>query len=340
MASFHLPLHLTSTILDTSDDTTLLLKRLSGIMLRLAGTIGWAYVVSPYGLYNIDSVISVGQVPIESSPRAKAMLTYNTTYLKALYRGYTDRTFTQYSEQPPWLGTQGPILRSEVGDMLEIMFVNRLSKNYASMHSMGLAYNKHNEGGDYPGGPADRNETIPLTAAVPPVDQGIAPGNCVVYKWLADDSSGPSVGPASVRQNSHAFASESDILQAHSYHSYVDLNVDTNSGLIGTSIVYASGQMKSTMASYREIPLLYMMYDESISFLSGENAKRFGKTENSSKYGGLDTTSLQSGNYSIWHPQLVNLYDSGHLTNAPSFRESPMYSMYYTNLTHENSQTQ
>ena len=84
--------------------------------------------------------------------------------------------------------------------MLEIMFVNKLTKNYASMHSMGLAYNKHNEGGDYPGRLGSQNDTIPSTAAVPPVDAGIAPGNCVVYKWLADDGSGPSIGPASVRQ--------------------------------------------------------------------------------------------------------------------------------------------
>lgn len=144
------------------------------------------------------SKLTLEQVPINLSPRAQPQLTYNTTYLKALYRGYTDSSFSEYSTQPPWIGTQGPILRSEVGDMLEIMFVNRLSKNYASMHSMGLAYNKHNEGGDYPGRLGPHNDTIPLQAAVPPVDVGIPPGNCVVYKWLADDSSGPSSGPASV----------------------------------------------------------------------------------------------------------------------------------------------
>jgi manganese oxidase len=31
------------------------------------------------------------------------------------------------------------MLRGEVGDMIEILFVNRLSENYATMHSMGLA---------------------------------------------------------------------------------------------------------------------------------------------------------------------------------------------------------
>jgi len=43
------------------------------------------------------------------------------TYTKALYRGYTDSSFTELTEQPPWQGTLGPTLRSEVGDMIEIV---------------------------------------------------------------------------------------------------------------------------------------------------------------------------------------------------------------------------
>lgn len=262
-------------------------------------------------------------MPINLSPRAKPLLKYNTTYLKALYRGYTDETFTQYSEQPPWQGTQGPTLRSEVGDMIEIMFVNKLSKNYATMHSMGLAYNKRNEGGDYPALFKGNNGTLPLTEAVPPVDAGIPPGNCVVYKWLVNDGAGPTIGPASVS----SFLSINcidllTILKTHSYHSYVDLSVDTTSGLIGPSIVYAKGKMNSTMANYREIPLLYMIYDEDISFLSGENANRFNITDASPQYGDLDTENLWSGNYSVWHPQAVNLYDSGRLGSVTPFRES------------------
>ena len=43
-----------------------------------------------------------------------------TKYDKALYRGYTDSTFTTLTEQPDWLGYQGPILRAEVNDMIEV----------------------------------------------------------------------------------------------------------------------------------------------------------------------------------------------------------------------------
>jgi len=86
--------------------------------------------------------LTAGQVPLDKSPRAQWAVQHGTKWLKALYRGYTDSSFSTYSPQPPWQGTQGPTLRSEVGDMIEIMFVNKLSKNYVTMHSMGLAYNK------------------------------------------------------------------------------------------------------------------------------------------------------------------------------------------------------
>lgn len=43
-----------------------------------------------------------------------------TRYDKALYRGYTDATFEERTERPDWLGFQGPIIRAEVGDMIEV----------------------------------------------------------------------------------------------------------------------------------------------------------------------------------------------------------------------------
>lgn len=127
------------------------------------------------------------------SPRAAPLLDYNTTYIKGLYRGYTDSTFSEYTEQPAWQGTQGPTLRSEVGDLVEIMFVNKLSKAYATMHSMGLQYSKTSEGSDYPNVTMPGyNETLNTANAVPPVDAGVGPGNCAVYKWVVPDIAGPN----------------------------------------------------------------------------------------------------------------------------------------------------
>ncbi|KAF2165478.1 hypothetical protein M409DRAFT_67295 [Zasmidium cellare ATCC 36951] len=171
-------------------------------------------------------------VPIDKSPRAKPYTKFNTTYLKALYRGYTDASFTQLTEQPPWQGTQGPTLRSEVGDLLEIMF---------------------NEGSDYVPNPRPHeNATIPLSSAVPPLDGGIGPGECVVYKWLPDDAVAPN---------------GNDQSRAFSYHSYVDLLSDSDAGLTGPQIVYARGRMNATMQNYKEFPLLFGTYNEPTSFL-------------------------------------------------------------------------
>lgn len=93
-------------------------------------------------------------VPLDTSPRAqKAGYTkYGTKWRKAVFRGYEDSSFTTKSPQPEWQGIQGPTIRAEVGDLVEILFVNKLQHHYASMHSMGLAYSKEYEGSDYPNG--------------------------------------------------------------------------------------------------------------------------------------------------------------------------------------------
>ncbi|CZR67649.1 uncharacterized protein PAC_17548 [Phialocephala subalpina] len=71
-------------------------------------------------------------VPMNESFRAQTYgyigsnTSIGTTYDKALYKGYTGPDFAQYSEQPDWLGFNGPILRGEVGDMIEIISSRRL----------------------------------------------------------------------------------------------------------------------------------------------------------------------------------------------------------------------
>jgi len=296
-------------------------------------------------------------VPFNISPRAdfSGYNEYGTKWLKALYRGYTDSTFSQRSEQPAFQGTQGPTIRSEVGDLIEIMFVNNLSENYATMHSMGLAYNKaHGEGADYPNNTSPGvNVVLDESTAVPPVPQhGVEPGGCVVYKWMVPENAGPN---------------NNEPARVHSYHSYVALQQDSNAGLIGPQIVYAQGQMNHTMANYREFPLLYMIYAEADSWLSGKNKARLtgsdisntkrqasndhgwqasnghgnhGDDGNNSNYnnnnnindgtsstnasgvGSFDisnTNNLWSGNYTVWHPQLVNLKGAGQWSEAPPF---------------------
>ena len=247
-------------------------------------------------------------LPIEQSPRAQAVgyLQYGTKWLKALYRGYTDSTFTRRSEQPPWQGTQGPTIRAEQNDMIEIMFVNKLKCNYASMHSMGLAYNRDNEGSDYP------NTTYPQQPSPLPIEGALPPGSCVVYKWLVNTPEGPN----------HDLPA-----RMHAYHSFVSYREDSNAGLIGPSIIYAPGKMKSTMAQHREFTLLYMIYDENNSWLSSQNKPPRIFSWKSNKCQPWSTWSRRTyaappvdspSNESYWHPQLVNYNASGKFKRAPS----------------------
>jgi hypothetical protein len=50
------------------------------------------------------------------------------------------------------------------------------------MHFMGLAYQESCEGADYPDGEPGVYSHILEEDGVPPVEPGLAPGGCVVYK--------------------------------------------------------------------------------------------------------------------------------------------------------------
>ena len=61
-------------------------------------------------------------------------------YRKAIYREYTDGTFSTLKPRPPqWehLGILGPLLRGEVGDTIQVVFKNNASRPY-SMHPHGV----------------------------------------------------------------------------------------------------------------------------------------------------------------------------------------------------------
>ena len=72
-------------------------------------------------------------------------------YLKALYREYTDETFTSLEPRPPeWehLGTLGPVIRAEVGDTIVVHFKNN-TRFPVSAHPHGVFYEKDSEGAPY-----------------------------------------------------------------------------------------------------------------------------------------------------------------------------------------------
>ncbi|KAJ6172810.1 hypothetical protein N7470_001877 [Penicillium chermesinum] len=215
---------------------------------------------------------------------------------KALYRAYTDDTFTKQAEQPDWVGYQGPILRAEVGDMIEIMFVNKMENFYASIHSMGLFYPKEYEGSIYFNGTNH-----------PALGDAVPPGGCFVYKWLVPKTAAPNPG-----YQSKLFA----------YHSYVSMYQDQDAGLSGPVIIYPTGQMERVMAKNREFVVFYGDNQESNSWLALQNVQKYLPQALSQAANLSDQypSPSSNANMSIWYPQLINHPKTNVTTTmAPNF---------------------
>jgi hephaestin len=138
-----------------------------------------------------------------------------STYIKALYREYTDGTFTHLKPVPPqWqhLGMLGPVIRAVVGDRVQIVFHNNL-KLPASIHMHGLKYDKASEGAPYNDGtePAQKG------------DDAVSPGHTYVYSYTTPDRAGP--GPMD----------GSSVMWM--YHSHANEVADDYAGLAGPVIV-------------------------------------------------------------------------------------------------------
>src|ERR1035441_10084759 len=96
-----------------------------------------------------------------------------TVYRKALYREYTDATFTKLKPRAPeWehAGILGPILRAEVGDTIRVIFKNNATHPY-SMHPHGVFYDKSSEGALYDDG----------TSGADKADDAVPPGGTYTY---------------------------------------------------------------------------------------------------------------------------------------------------------------
>jgi len=168
------------------------------------------------------------------------------TFRKAIYREYTDATFTTLKPRPPqWehLGILGPVIRAEVGDIVKVIFKNN-TRIFCSMHPHGLAYAKESEGALYNDGvPNDEKQG----AAVPP-------GKLFTYVWNVPERAGPAHGDSS------------SVLWV--YHSHFVEARDMNAGLIGPIIVNAKGASKidgTPKDVDREFITAFAVFDETSS---------------------------------------------------------------------------
>ncbi|MGH7549594.1 MAG: multicopper oxidase domain-containing protein [Gemmatimonadota bacterium] len=175
-------------------------------------------------------------------------------YTKALYRAYTDSTFTTPAPVPPeWehLGALGPVLRGAVGDTIRVVFHNRTRYPF-SVHPHGVFYAKDSEGAGSADGTAGRDT----------LDDAVPPGGTHTYVWPIPERAGPGPGdPSSV---------------AWLYHSHVSTPRDTNAGLIGAILVTGQDHARpdgSPVDVDREFVTLFKIYDENQSPYLEENVR-------------------------------------------------------------------
>jgi FtsP/CotA-like multicopper oxidase with cupredoxin domain len=176
-------------------------------------------------------------------------------YRKALYREYTDATFTKLKPiADAWkhLGMLGPAIHAEVGDTIIVDFKNNTAYP-AGMHPHGVLYQKDSEGAPYADGTSGKNRA----------DDGVPPGKTHTYTWQVPERAGPGPGDGS------------SVLWM--YHSHTDEVKDSYSGLIGPLIVTARGQAKpdgSPKDIDREFVTLFEVSDENNSWYLDTNIKR------------------------------------------------------------------
>jgi hypothetical protein len=179
------------------------------------------------------------------------------TYKKAVYREYTDATFTAVKESNQWptMGFLGPVIRAGVGDDIIVVFKNMASRPY-TMHPhgtatlrasslyaraltmTGLSYLKSDEGSVYTGSP----------------NAGVPPGQLYSYHWSVPGTAGPASGDGSS--------------MVWPYHSDVDETRDVNSGLVGAIIVSletGASALSPPADVDREFLLMFAVQNENVS---------------------------------------------------------------------------
>ncbi len=176
--------------------------------------------------------------------------TIGSKYKKAIYRQYTDDTFTTIITSPETehMGFLGPTIRGVVGDSIIIVFKNN-TVNPASVHPHGVFYDKSGEGANYnDGSNADTKGDM------------VATGDTYTYRWDVPETSmpGPS-DPSSI---------------GYPYHSHFNSPKDVNTGLVGMIVIvdpaFADKDAFPTDID-REFFTMFLVSDENVSHYIEDN---------------------------------------------------------------------
>ena len=227
-------------------------------------------------------------------------------YKKAIYREYTDASFTQLKPRAPeWehAGILGPILRAEVGDTIKVLFKNNGTHPY-SMHPHGVFYAKDSEGTPYnDGDPGGK------------LGGSVAPGQSHTYTWEVPERAGP--GPSD----------PSSIVWL--YHSHTTELTDVNSGLIGAIIVTRRGMALPDGRPKdvdKEFVNLYMLFDENQSWFLDYDIEKHTDDPAGVKKGEIIPVD-PNGNFNFASPTGFAGVNERFTINGMSYANLPMMTM-------------
>uniref|UniRef100_A0A672Z3S4 Coagulation factor VIII-like n=1 Tax=Sphaeramia orbicularis TaxID=375764 RepID=A0A672Z3S4_9TELE len=196
--------------------------------------IGWDYV-------HLDDVDPV-------SDQRKRLKDAPQKYIKAVYREYTDSTYTVPKPRPAWTGIQGPVIVAQAGDRVVVHFKNLASQPF-SISPVGITYWKQSEGAGYDDSTAGQEKE----------DDAVSPGGYYKYVWDINPNDGPT-------------NSDPECL-TYSYSSQVDTVRDINSGLIGALLICKASAFKDKQRRNQAFVLLFAVFDETKSWY-GEIGER------------------------------------------------------------------
>ncbi|XP_030333639.1 coagulation factor V [Strigops habroptila] len=172
-------------------------------------------------------------------------------YKKAIFRQYTDASFTKRLEnpRPKETGILGPVIRAQLHDNVKVVFKNKASRPY-SIYFHGVTLSKNAEGADYPPDPTS-NDTQ---------SRGVEPGKTYTYKWKIAKTDQPTAQDAQCI--------------TRLYHSAVNIERDIASGLIGPLLICKSEALTQKGVQKKadvEQQAMFAVFDENKSWYIEDN---------------------------------------------------------------------